>query len=235
MDRTLGSAGGAAGEMQQRPVFGPGAGWGAVIRFRRYQSVERVDARLVPGAVGQQNLRQSGQIGAQRPHLALVQRRGGDQHPRLAFGQTDPDRLRAKGGKQRTEHRAGFPGSQGGDVQFGNASRQRADPVALDRAQPFQQVGELIAEASQLRVSHFPPLAVFAQPDQRDRCAPSRPDLPIHRLPSDVDAAVGQTLQLGPRRRPGKTGPRRRVVGPARRRLPRFCDRANRRSGHLDP
>jgi hypothetical protein len=55
------------------------------------------------------------------------------------------------------------------------ASVQTRSP--LTDAQPFQQVGEAIAQVGQIGVGVFSPLAVFAQPAQRHRFAQSSFDL----------------------------------------------------------
>ena len=115
--RALGRAGGAAGEMQQRPVVRGGEGDGKLIGLGVQQGVESMDTRF-RAAVGEQHMFQIRQRTALFPHLALVQERSGDQHPRLALGQPHPHRLRAKGGKQRAKYRADFQCAQSSDVQF---------------------------------------------------------------------------------------------------------------------
>lgn len=86
MDRTLGQAGRAAGEAQQRHVFGLGVGQATAVGAVGQGRGERQGAlgEIVIAGVGQQDVLQARKLAPPRRDFASIVGRGRHQHPCVA-------------------------------------------------------------------------------------------------------------------------------------------------------
>ena len=117
-------AGRAAGEMQQRHVFGSGPHAHRTCRMALARAAARsvVPGGGVGGAIDQQDVLKARQLGAPRLDFAPVKRLGRDQDLRIADGHAGLDRLRPERREQRRENAAIFERAESREVELRNAA-----------------------------------------------------------------------------------------------------------------
>ena len=157
-----------------------------------------------------------GQPRAHVRHLAPVQGRRGQQHPGVPQTQALLDRLRAERGEQRAEHRSVLERAERRDVQLRDPAREHEHPLAALHPERREHAREAVRLPLQLPVGELRRRVALAQEAQRDRVRQGTVRVAIDRLVGDVQAAVGQAGEAGPRRRPRELRPRPIVVGQVR-------------------
>src|SRR5215469_5266044 len=103
------------------------------------------DSLKLVGLSDQEDLLEPGQGSPDVRHLALEQRRRGDQHAAVAQADTLAYRLWAEGGEQRTENMAAFKRTQRADVKLGDSPGEQEDALALAHSQSFQDAPAIVA------------------------------------------------------------------------------------------
>ena len=220
VQRALGRAGGAAGEVQQRGAVGAGRRHREVVAGLVQllaQVVGAGDAHRATVVVEQQQVFEQRQPLAQRRHLAPVQRLAGQQHAALAEAQAGLQRLRAEGGKQRRHHAAGLEAAEHAEVQLQAAVAQHEQPRAGRHAEVAQGAGEAGSQPRQLAIADLAAAAVAEQQAQGGVPAQRPGGMPVDRLVGEVEAAAGQAAQPLGFFRPGEGSARLRRGRPVGR------------------
>ncbi|MCY1397908.1 hypothetical protein D9M71_129280 [compost metagenome] len=198
VQRALGRAGGAAGEVQQRGAVGGGRCHRKVVADLVQQLAQVVgvgDLHRAAVVVEQQHMPEQRQLVADCRDLAPVQGFAGQQHAALAEAQAGLQRLRAEGGEQRRHHAAGLEAAEHAEVQLQAAVAQHEQPRAGLDAEVVQHVGEAAGLPRQLAVADLAATAVAQQQAQGDVFAQGTGGMPVDRLEGQVEAAAGQTGQ----------------------------------------
>ena len=216
VDRALGRARRAAGEVQQRHVLGRRPLHLERVRSARHQRrevVRALDLRRAAVVADQQHVLEARQRVHDRRDLAPVQRLGRHEHPPFADCEARADRLGAERGEQRRDHRPVLERAERRHVEFRNAPAQDEQPVALADAQAAQHVAEAVGLLRQLGIREIAPHPRAADEPEGDAIAAMRGDMPVNRRVADVDAAAGKLPKLVGDRLPREARPDRIVIG----------------------
>ena len=234
MHGALGGAGGAAGEVQQRHVFGRGRDRCAGVARGIHQRGEVERARGNGRSTffpHQQHMFQGRHPVAPLRQLALVKRGGGDQYAACAQIHARGDGLGTEGGKQGRHHRAMPETAEHGDVKLGDAAREHKDPLALGDAELRQHIGEALAQSGQFAITDIMRGRVERQEAQCHLPAQAARRMRIDCRMGDIEATSRQAGQLGTCRLPRKPGPLGCIVSPVRHRPQIVSSFANHRCG----
>ena len=171
MDRALGSARGAAGEVQQGAILGICRRNDEVraLRLDKCPPVERA-RRHFRGVIfvgHQDDVVELRQLRADRRHLAAIQCLCRHQHAAVANRQPRRDRFRSERGEQRRDDALRLQGAEHRDVEFGNAPGQHEHAVAFAHAETAQGVGEAVGCRFQVAVGEGALAAGPPDPAQR--------------------------------------------------------------------
>ena len=204
--RPLGTPGRAGGEVQERHVFGVGR---RDLEIRAGRSQKR--AQIVGAGDIHRGLRRPDdedalevrQRLAEQLDLAPVEAFGGDERFRRADDQALSDRLEVEGGKQRAEDAPGLQRSEGGDIEFRDAAREREDAVARTDPAGAENVGEAVGLGPQIGVAQIADRPAFRDPADGRRPGERAIAMPVHRLVGDIQlSAARQPVELRPCRAP---------------------------------
>ncbi|HCQ63648.1 MAG TPA: GNAT family N-acetyltransferase [Rhodobacteraceae bacterium] len=192
--------------MQERHVFGVGR---RDLEIRAGRSQKR--AQIVGAGDIHRGLRRPDdedalevrQRLAERFDLAPVEAFGGDERFRRADDQALSDRLEVEGGKQRAEDAPGLQRSEGGDIEFRDAAREREDAVARTDPAGAENVGEAVGLGPQIGVAQIADRPAFRDPADGRRPGERAIAMPVHRLVGDIQlSAARQPVELRPCRAP---------------------------------
>ena len=196
VDGPLRSSRGAAGEMQQRHVFGTCPYRTECIRGGRQGAgeIHRTGWRGA-GAIGEKYVIKAGKLFAPRLHLAAIKRFGGDERLGIADAHAGLDRLGSERRKQGREHAAVLERAKRGDVELGRPAEQRKNAISLADPALGKDVGEPVRRSSQRGIAEIANAFVAADPAQRKLVAAAAQDMSVKRLMGDIEPAAGQSVE----------------------------------------
>ncbi len=216
VDRALGPARGAAGEVQERHVVGIGRRNLEPVRGFRHQVVPGQRPRHAAAPI-----RMTCARSGSRSRICSTLRRYSaslvtSTRP-CAHLQAGGDRLRAEGGEQGRHHASVLQRPQRCHVELRHAAGQDEYALAHADTESSQDIGEAVGGGSQLAEAEIPALAGAPEPAQCQMIGARTPRVAIHGLVRDVQAAtVGQPVQHPPRPVPLEVTADRVVVGQVR-------------------
>lgn len=130
-------------------------------------------------------------------NLPLIKCVRGHEDLRLANAESCPDRLRAKGRKQRAEDTTIFEGSERGNIELWETSGQNEHAIAPFDAKPLKHVRESIRQLAQPAVGVILDRSVLPQPSYRQMRRVRSIGMTINGFIGDVEAlAVWKPIQL---------------------------------------
>jgi hypothetical protein len=148
---------------------------------------------------------ETGQTIHQRGHLGFIQPPGGYQNPGVSPVQSLEDGFGSKGGEQGADDPFHLQGSQGGDVQLGDATGQKKDPVPGLYGQPFEHIGKTVGFPVQVFIGVFAGIPVSGDETQGDMITMRPPGMAGDCLMGDVQPCpVGEAVELRADCFPGK-------------------------------
>ena len=212
--------GGAAGEVQERGIFGSGGPDLECRRRRAHQraEVERAGGQLSRLIAHEEHVLEPLQAAPDPGDLLPVEALRGDEHFRPADRDPGPQRLGAEGREQRREHGPGLERAESRDHEFRHAAQAGEDAVSRRHAELPQQIGEPARRPREPGERDVPARARERQTAERHMRAATGPHVPIDRLVGDVQpAAAGKAVERRAGLRPRKLSPCPMVVGHVRR------------------
>ena len=120
----------------------------------------------------------------------------GDEDPGAAVLHAVAHGVGAEGGEEGADDASGLEGPEDREVDLGDALHEGEDAVALLDAEPSEDVGELVGLAAHVIVGVGLGLAVLALPDHGGLVALAVEDVTVDGLVGEVEAAVGQPVDL---------------------------------------
>ena len=207
---------GAAREVQEGHVLGPGGDHVEMVGRHLHQMVEAFDAFDVLHVLDDQDGLQRTEMLTDGRDLASVKRTRRHEDSRLADFHARADRLRSERREQGTEDAPRLQRAERGDVEFRDPAEQRIDALTPVHPKNFEDMREAIGRAREIDVGVVVPALVPGDPAQGDFRSVSRRDMPVEGLEGDVQPAVREPVEQCPGLVPAEPGHRRRVVGHVR-------------------
>ncbi len=179
---------------------------------------------VVPGGTAgadDEDVLEPRQLITDRSDLPLVERRGRDEHARLADRHAGTQRLGTEGGEERAQDGLRLPRAKGRDVELRDAPGEHVNAVALPDAQPAKHVGEAVRRAREIAEGEIARRPVQPEPADRDLVpagSPPRAGRPPRARCSGRGRPAARRAPAAPRPRKSAPGPSRSRQGSGRRR-----------------